>query len=100
MNINDYLQAILAEQDLKDDSAELKELQSHRADVEKLICSKFGSTPTVRHGGSRAKGTLIKEAYDLDIVCYFPYDSNKAGETLEEIYTNVRDCLAGTYYVE
>jgi len=100
MNINEYLQGILSAQDLKDDSAELKELQSHRAKVEKLIRDKFGSIPTIRYGGSKAKGTLIKEAYDLDIICYFPHDSNVAGETLEDIYKNVRDCLVGTYYVE
>src|SRR6516162_6422215 len=100
MNVQDYLEAVLAAQELKEDSAELRELQSQRATVEKLIRNKFGSAPAIRYGGSKAKGTLIKEAYDLDIVCYFPYDSNKGGETLEEIYKNVRDCLAEAYYVE
>jgi Nucleotidyltransferase domain len=100
MNTDDYLQAVLAEQNLKEDSTELKGLQSERANVENLIRNKFGSVPTIRYGGSRAKGTLIKESYDLDVVCYFPCDSNLAGETLEEIYTNLRDCLAESYYVE
>ena len=100
MNINEYLQAILAAQDLKEDSAELKELQSEGAKVEKLIRNRFGSAPIIRYGGSKAKGTLIKEAYDLDIVCYLPFDSDAAGDTLEDIYRNVRDCLAESYYVE
>lgn len=100
MNTNEYLEAVLSEQNLKEDSTELKDLQSHRAKVEKLLCDKFSSTPTIRYGGSKAKGTLIKESYDLDIVCYLPYDSNAAGETLEEIYQNVRKALEGSYYVE
>jgi len=100
MNINEYLQTILSAQDLKDDSAELKEIQEERAKVEQLIRDKFGSVPTIRYGGSKAKGTLIKEYYDLDLISYFPHDSNAGGETLEDIYNNVRDCLAGSYYVE
>ena len=100
MDINEYLLAILSAQDLKDDSAELKDLQSQRTKVEKLLRDRFGSAPSIRYGGSKIKGTLIKEAYDLDIACYFPCDKNVAGETLEDIYKNVRDCLAQSYYVE
>lgn len=100
MNTNEYLNEILSAQDLKDDSAELKELQTERANVEKLLRGKFGSTPTIRYGGSKAKGTLIKESYDLDLPCYFPSDSNVAGENLEDIYRNVRDALREKYYVD
>jgi hypothetical protein len=46
------------------------------------------------------KGTLIKELYDLDIVCYLPNDSMAAGETLEDIYNNISTCLSGSYHVE
>lgn len=100
MELNEYLRTVLSGQDLADDSAELKELQSQRAKVDALIRGAFGSAPTIRYGGSKAKGTIIKEAYDLDIVCYLPCDSNAAGETLGDIYTNVRDSLTGSYYVE
>ncbi len=100
METNEYLRAVLAAQQLKDDSPELKELQSERAKVEEIIRKKFGSVPTIRYGGSKAKGDLIKESYDLDLICYFPFDSNAAGENLEDIYHNVRDCLLATYYVE
>ncbi len=100
METNEYLRAVLAAQQLKDDSAELKELQSERAKVEEIIRKKFGSVPTIRYGGSKAKGDLIKESYDLDLICYFPFDSNAGGETLENIYRNVRDCLSATYYVD
>jgi hypothetical protein len=100
MDTNEYLQSVLSGQSLDDDSTELKELQTHRAEVEKLIRKSFGSVPIIRYGGSRAKGTIIKESYDLDIVCYLPSDSNAAGETLQEIYENVRNCLRNGYYVE
>jgi hypothetical protein len=100
MNVNEYLQKTLAAQDLKDDSSELKNLQAERAKVETLLRDKFGSAPTIRYGGSKIKGTLIKEYYDLDIIFYMPNGSNIAGDTLEDIYKNVRDCLATDYYVE
>jgi len=100
MNANEYLGSVLSAQNLGDDSAELTELQAHRADVEKLLCAQFGSKPIIRYGGSKAKGTLIKEYYDLDIVCYLPSDCDVAGATLAEIYENVRACLAKSYYVE
>jgi hypothetical protein len=100
MNTNEYLLSVLSGQSLGEDSAELKELQTHRAEVEKIIRESFGSVPIIRYGGSKAKGTLIKESYDLDIVCYLPSDSDAAGETLQEIYENVRNCLNKGYYVE
>ncbi len=100
MDTNKYLEQVLSDQILGDDSKELKELQTHRADVEELLCASFGSQPTIRYGGSKAKGTLIKESYDLDIVCYLPSDSDAAGATLAEIYENVRNSLRKKYYVE
>jgi len=101
MNTNEYLQSVLGSQDLPDDSDELKELQSHRQDVEALLRKQFAdSSPTIRYGGSRAKGTLIREYYDLDIICYFPHDDTAAGETLEDIYNNVEKALSTAYYVE
>ena len=54
---------------LADDSEELKTLQERRAEVEKVLRDHFEDcSPTIRYGGSKAKGTMIKEAYDLDII--------------------------------
>jgi tRNA nucleotidyltransferase (CCA-adding enzyme) len=101
MTPNEYLEAILNEQKLAPDSDELEQLQTHRADVEALLMSAFeDSPPTVRYGGSKAKGTIIKESYDLDIICYFDHEATEAGESLEDIYKNVRDALAKSYFVE
>ncbi|RJR45240.1 MAG: hypothetical protein C4576_12380 [Desulfobacteraceae bacterium] len=101
MDANDYLRKVLASQTLQDDSEELKALQSRRAEVEQLLRDHFDdSSPTIRYGGSKAKGTMIKEAYDLDVVCYFPHDDNGAGETLEDIYRNVQKACEQKYLVE
>ncbi len=100
MTDQEYLEEVLEGQDLGDDSQEMKDLRAHRRDVEALLTDKFSSSsPTIRYGGSKAKGTMVKEYYDLDIVCYFPHDDTDAGDTLEEIYNNVRDALKEKYDV-
>jgi hypothetical protein len=101
MDNDKYLKDVLDAQTLEDDSEELKKLQQHRKDVEKLLREKFSdSSPTIRYGGSQAKGTLIRESYDLDLICYLPHDDTGAGSTLKDIYKNVKDVLAEKYDVE
>jgi hypothetical protein len=86
---------------LGDDSEELKALQTHRSDVEKLIRDNFKNTAlTIRYAGSKAKGTMNKESYDLDIVSYVASGDNTAGETLENIYENHKKALGKKYIVE
>lgn len=100
MTDQEYLDELLKSQDLKDDSPELRALQERRAHVEELLRAGFPKcSPTIRYGGSKAKGTLIKENYDLDIACYFPNDDTSAGETLKDIYDNVAKVLAKAYDV-
>jgi hypothetical protein len=101
MDPKTYLTGILKSQDLADDSQELKDLREHRKSVEKILRASFPeAAPTIQYGGSTAKGTLIKESYDLDVVCYFPNDDDDAGATLKEIFESVSDALAKDYYVE
>jgi len=101
MDKEKYLQKILQSQTLSPDSEELKALQGHRADVEALLRKHFDkSSPTIRYGGSKAKGTMISEAYDLDLIVYFPHDDSPAGETLEDICNNVRKALSAKYLVQ
>jgi hypothetical protein len=101
MDKEKYLKEILKQQTLSSDDPEIKALQQHRVDVEELLRDHFeDSSPTIRYGGSKAKGTMIREAYDLDIICYFPNDDNDVGGTLEDIYNNVRDALKTKYLVE
>jgi hypothetical protein len=101
MNENEYLAAILKQQTLAPNSQELNALQEHRGKVDGLLRDYFkASSPTIRYGGSKAKGTMIKEAYDLDMTCYFGHDDTIAGQTLEDIYGNTRKALESDYWVE
>ena len=100
MNDNEYLKKILESQTLDSDGKEIKELQSRRDDAEKLLRKKFGSGPSIRYGGSKAKGTMIKEAYDLDVICYFDNDDDSAGDTLQEIYDSVAEVFEDDYLIE
>jgi hypothetical protein len=100
MSDKKYLEDILASQTLDPDGQEMKDLRAHRADVEKILRKKFEKcSPTIRYGGSKAKGTMIREAYDLDMTCYFGREDNGAGETLQEIYENVEAALADDYLI-
>jgi hypothetical protein len=101
MTDNEYLLAVLKSQDLDPVGKELKTLREHRQKVEELLRQTFADgSPTIRYGGSMAKGTMNREAYDLDIISYFAHDDTSAGETLEEIYNNVSGALRGDYLVE
>jgi hypothetical protein len=101
MTADEYLKNLLASQALGDESDEVKALQTHRADVEKVIRGNFANTTlTIRYAGSKAKGTMNKESYDLDIISYVNSGDNTAGETLEDIYNNHKKVLAKKYLVE
>ncbi len=100
MSDNKYLDDILESQTLDSDGQEMKDLRSHRSDVDNLLRKKFEKcSPTIRYGGSKAKGTMIREAYDLDITCYFDREEKGAGDTLQEIYENVEAALADDYLI-
>ncbi len=101
MNEDTYLNNVLNSQDLDPDGEEMKNLQNHRQDVEGLLRVKFpDASSTIRYGGSKAKGTMIKESYDLDIVFYIPHGNDTVGKSLKEIYDNVYCVLIDDYYVE
>jgi len=101
MTANEYLYDVLASQALTDDSDEIKALQKHRADVEKLLRDEFkDSALTIRYAGSKAKGTMNRESYDLDIISYSASGDTTIGETLQDIYDNTKKALAKKYLVE
>lgn len=101
MKVNEYLEAVLRDQTLPANGEELKTLREHRKKVEALLQREFeGSRPTIRYGGSMAKGTMIKAAYDLDLPCYFAHEDNGAGNTLKAIYGNVKSVLDKDYSTE
>ena len=101
MRSQEYLENVLKRQDLKEDSEQLKNLRKHREEVDSILRDGFSAaSPTIRYGGSKAKGTLILESYDLDVVFYVPHDNDQAGVTLKAIFNNVSGKLAEHYYVE
>lgn len=101
MELEEYLKSILSSQTIAPDSNEMKLLQESKEEVEELLQAAFSeSNPTILPAGSKAKGTMIKDSYDLDLICYFEHDDNGAGETLKDIYDNVAEFLDDSYYVE
>jgi hypothetical protein len=99
MDNDKYLAAVLDSQNLPEDSTELEQLRAHRAEVDALLKREFGKAH-IRYGGSKAKGTLIRDAYDLDIICYFDQDDADAGKTLKDIFGHVQAVLAKQYVVQ
>lgn len=101
MNTKTYLEKILAQQTLQADGQEMKALNEEKIRVENLILKEFkDSNPTIKIAGSIAKGSALKDSYDLDICVYFPKeDSEDCGETLKEIYEKVKACLEKEYRI-
>lgn len=101
MNPNDYLRKILQQQTFDDEEQELKDLRKRRKDIERSLRTHFSDvSPSIRWAGSMSKNTMIRESYDGDMTCYFEHDDTGAGATLEEIYNNTVEALAGDYQVE
>jgi hypothetical protein len=101
MTNHEYLERILTDQTLAEDGPELKALRLEREAVEELLREEFQPcNPTIRYGGSKAKGTMIREMYDLDIPCYFDRDDQDAGGTLEDIFHKTEKALGKKYKVQ
>lgn len=100
MTPSEFLAETLQQQTLGEGSPELTALRERRDEVQTLLREKLGWSPTIRYGGSKAKGTMIKEAYDLDLICYFPRDDTDAGGTLEALHASVLSALSSKYLVD
>lgn len=100
MSGNDYLKDLLTSQALGEGSDEWKALDAEADYIGQILRAEFpNSTINFTHGGSRAKGTMIREDYDLDEVCYFQNSDTAPGETLEEIYEKMAEVLGKHYTV-
>lgn len=101
MSNKPYLQSVLDAQAVRNDSQELKDLRAVRADIESILTATFSDCdPSIRYGGSKAKGTMNLIDYDLDVICYFPRTDTRAGKTIKEIYENVQAALERKYSVD
>lgn len=100
MTPDEILAEVVKQQTLANNSPEMIALRATRDEVEALLRAAYGNAPTIRYGGSKAKNTMIRASYDLDMTCYFAHDDNRAGETLKEIYDDVARVLEKKYIVE
>ena len=89
-----FLQGLLASQELSPDQEQT--LQAHKKEVTDFLRTEFGSTPIIKYAGSREKGTMIAERYDLDIVSYFPSTDTRS---LKEIREDVSNHLKKKYLI-
>jgi len=95
MTVSEFFNQLLKSQELTPE--QLSELTEHREEVESVLREAFGEDPTIRYAGSKAKGTMDAESYDLDIVCYFP---NDCGKTIKEIYNETKKVLGEHFTIE
>ncbi len=93
MNPEKYLESLLSSQNLSLKQEE--ELESHKTEITNFLQTEFGAASMIKYAGSLKKGTMIRERYDLDIVCYFPYSDTRS---LKEIRQDVATHL-GTKYL-
>ncbi len=101
MTAEDYLVEVLKSQTLFGDCDEMRALNGELLRVQRVLEEGLpDSDPEIVAGGSLAKGTLIRAAYDLDVICYFDNDDTGAGDTLAEIRDSVEEALATEYVVE
>lgn len=92
MNPEKYLQNLLTSQDLS--PQQTRDLESHKKEITDFLQTEFGTDPVIKYAGSWAKGTMIRERYDLDIVCYFPHNDSRS---LKDIRQDVATHLKSKY---
>lgn len=96
MTPEQYLQGLLNSQVLTPE--QMLTLNAHKEEVTKYLLEKFyEQKPSIKYAGSYAKETMIRNAYDLDVVCYFPSDDTR---TLKEIRDDISEHLNEKYVME
>lgn len=83
-----YLANILEQQKLTQN--QLTNLRNLRSKIEKQLREGLNGSPIFYYSGSYGKKTIISEAYDLDIVVYFPKDTEYS---LKNIFVGVGNVL-------
>jgi len=95
MSINTYLKGILEQQAVSYGDPIHNKLTRHREEIEGILRKNYGYKPRIYYGGSWGKRTMIKLAYDLDIVIYFPPTETM---NLRDIYNSVYSNLVNSGY--
>lgn len=94
MTGHEYLVSLLAGQAMSQQA--IGTLQRLRDEIEAALRRQFGTAPRFYYGGSYGKDTMIREAYDLDIVVYFPDTDTRP---LRDIFTAVNAALVSARYI-
>jgi hypothetical protein len=94
MTAHDYLAGVLASQALS--PREIAALQQLRGEIEGRLRQAYGAAPRFYCGGSYGKGTMVRAAYDLDIVMYFPPTQR---EPMRDIFNHVNGTLRQHGYI-
>jgi hypothetical protein len=95
MDTQKFLKDLLVSQELTAEQEQM--LQEHKKEVTDFLRSEFGSDPVIKFAGSREKGTMNRDNYDLDIVCYFPSSDTR---TLKEIREDTAAHLGSKYTLQ
>ena len=95
MTVESFLNELLESQNLTPEQEHA--LEDHKREVTEFLREEFGAAPVIKYAGSREKGTMIRDRYDLDIVCYFPSHDPR---TLKEIRRDVSAHLQKKYAIE
>ena len=93
MTPHDYLCGVLISQDMGRE--DLRIIRTLRGQVEGALRQQLGAAPRMYYGGSYGKGTMIREAFDLDLVVYYPHTEVA---TLGAVYGTVHNALIKTGY--
>lgn len=94
MTAHEYLINVLNSQ--KMETGDLNTLQRLRGEIEGNLRNVHGSAPRFYYGGSYGKDTLIKDAFDLDIIMYFPSTDYRS---LRDIFNSVHQSLLRANYI-
>lgn len=96
MTDSEYLQLLVAENKLTDKSPEIVVLRARRYEVAAVLSAGLAdAAPSIRYGGSKAKDTMVRVSYDLDMTCYLPSNDPRS---LEAIYDEVKSILDAEGY--
>lgn len=93
MTGHEYLAGVLYSQKMQ--LQDLMTLRQLREKIEGVLRNEYGSYPRFYYGGSYGKKTMIRAAFDLDIVIYFPPTETS---TLKTIYRSVHQTLIDADY--
>jgi hypothetical protein len=94
MSGHDYLARILRGQELTETDRRI--IRETRERIEGDLRSRLGGNPRFYFAGSYAKGTMLREAFDLDVVVYWPPTERS---TLKSIFTATHGALLQAKYI-